>query len=67
MRTKRRQTLDENNNAIVDRMSIRLDDSTVVSVGDIVWLKHDAVHFLTTPFIIEHFTGEQLIGQMKLS
>lgn len=60
MRTKRRQTFDENNNAIVvvDRMSIDLDGSTVV-IGDIVWIKHDAVHFLTTPFIIEHFNGEQ--------
>lgn len=62
MRTKRRQTVDENNNAIdVDNASIRLDDdSTVVRVGDIVWLNQNgAMHFLTTPFIIEHFNGEQ--------
>lgn len=60
MPPKRRQTVDENNNAIeVDKVSIRLDDDlSIVGVGDIVWLKminHDAKHFLTTPFIIVHF------------
>lgn len=62
MRAKhRRQTLDENNNnaIVVDKVSIQLDDSTaVVNVGDVVWLKHQAKHFLTTPFIIEHFNGK---------
>lgn len=60
MRSKRHSTiLDENNNAIVvDNVSIRLDDTTIVCVGDIVWLKHNAMHFLTTPFIIEHFNSE---------
>lgn len=64
MRTKhRRQTLDENNNnaIVADRESIELDDATVVvNVGDVVWLKHDAKNFLTTPFIIEHFNSEQM-------
>lgn len=59
MRTKhRRQTLDENNNnaIVVDAVSIQLDDTTVaVNVGDVVWLKQQATHFLTTPFIIVHF------------
>lgn len=61
MRTKgHRQIFDENNNnaIVVDKVSIQLDDSTIVNVGDIVWLKHDAWHFLTTPFIIEHFNSE---------
>lgn len=59
MRSKRRETSDENNNTVADRVSINLDGSTV-SVGDIVWIKNDgAVHFLTTPFIIiDAFNGE---------
>lgn len=61
---QRRGTFDENNNntIVVDRMSIDLDGSStvVVVVGDIVWIKQDAVHFLTTPFIIEQFNGEQM-------
>lgn len=68
MSTKRRQTLDENNNnAIVDdEESIQLDDSTVaVDVGDIVWLNHDAIHFLTTPFIIEHFDSKQIMKKIE--
>lgn len=62
MPPKRRQTVDENNNAIeVDKVSIRLDDDlSIVYIGDIVWLKHDAKHFLTTPFIIVHFNSEQI-------
>lgn len=57
--TQCRQAFDENNNAIVvDKMSIDLDGSSAVVVGDLVWLKHDAVHFLTTPFIVEHLNGE---------
>lgn len=60
MRTKRRQTLDDNNNTVVDKVSIDLDSSTVF-VGDIVWIKNDAVQYLTTPFIIEHFNGERII------
>lgn len=57
MRPKLFETLDENNNTTVDRMSIRLHDSTIVFVGVIIRVKHDAVHFLTTSIMIEHFNG----------